>query len=392
MFWNSQMADTLNAQQFIDEAQQATGLSDFGSDDYEEPLNILINAINTESGINDIGFYRAKMTIEGGLQYRLRIQQYLACNPETLDQKVEKPVFIVSLPRTGTTALHHMLNADTANHTLRLWEAEEPLPPPEDATYLTDPRIEKRRQAVAMTEQFMPGFLSTHLLDAEAPDECHMLFNRCLSSAEYYSMFHIPSYAEWVYKQDLTKQYAYHKQQLQLLQSKKSGLWVLKSPFHQIGLKAILNTYPDAIIVSTHRAPMQFVASGCSFGQLLRNSCADSPDPHLIGQDWFRMLEHYTKTFESDRAELEAQYPGQFIDINHDDFVANPWAGIDAIYAARGEPLSAGGRAVMQQWVDDNPKGKHGKHSYQLEDYGLTKADVENLFGDYVSRHNLTME
>ena len=139
MFWIIQMADTLNAQQFIAEAQQATGLSDFGSDDYKQPLNILIDSINTESGINAIGFYRAKMTIESGLQYRLRIQHYLTSHPEVLTQKVEKPVFIVSLPRTGTTALHHMLNADSVNHTLRLWEAEEPLPPPNDATYLTDP-------------------------------------------------------------------------------------------------------------------------------------------------------------------------------------------------------------------------------------------------------------
>jgi len=104
------------------------------------------------------------------------------------------------------------------------------------------------------------------------------------------------------------------------------------------------------------------------------------------------MLEIYTQTFEADRALLEPQHPGQFIDLQHDDFVANPWPGIESIYAARGAPLTPDARSQMQTWLDDHPKGKHGEHEYRLEDYGINRAEVEALFADYVARYQLTMD
>jgi hypothetical protein len=286
-----------------------------------------------------------------------------------------------------------MLNQDSSNHTLRLWEAQNPVPPAQSATYSTDPRIAKQREGVAMTEAFLPGFLKTHLIDAEEPDECYMLLNRNFMSVEYSAMFHIPSYANWLYANLCDSgSYAYHKLQLKLMQSKRPGGWVLKAPFHQLGLRGILKEYPDAIIVQTHRSPMSFVASGCSFSELLRKSGSDDIDRDVIGRDWMDMLTVYTRAFEADRAELAPHFPGQFIDMRHDEFVADPWPTIDKIYAARGAPLGDGGRAAMAGWLVANPKGKHGKHSYRLEDYGITRGEVEHLFGDYVERYDLSME
>ena len=179
--------------------------------------------------------------------------------------------------------------------------------------------------------------------------------------------------------------------QLQLLQHKKSGSWVLKSPFHQIGLKAIFEVYPDAIIVQPHRPPMTIMGSGCSFNSILRRSCADNPDPKEIGGDWMEMVEVYSKRYEADRAELEQKYPDRFIDVYHDKFVNDPWPFIEAIYNARGTPLTDEGRAAMQGWLDANPKGKHGKHEYNLEDYGISRGQVEELFADYVQRYDVEM-
>ena len=104
------------------------------------------------------------------------------------------------------------------------------------------------------------------------------------------------------------------------------------------------------------------------------------------------MLRIYSKTFEAARAELEPHFPGQFIDMSHDDFVKDPWQTIDEIYSSRGTPLTPEGRAAMSRWLEANPKGKHGKHSYRLEDYGIDRAEVEKLFGDYVERYDLSME
>jgi hypothetical protein len=183
--------------------------------------------------------------------------------------------------------------------------------------------------------------------------------------------------------------YAYHHQQLKLLQSKRGGQWVLKAPFHQLGLDGILREYPDAIIVQTHRHPETFVASGCSFSELLRKSGSDYVDKSVVGRDWMDMLEVYTRTFEEARSRHELNCPGQFIDVYHDEFVDDPWPVIESIYKASGKALSEQGRGDMQLWLDNNPKGKHGMHEYHLQDYGISTADVAALFGDYIERYAL---
>jgi len=381
-----------DVEELLVQASAETGLQDYGRDDFLEPLGILVNALNTEANLNDFGEMLAGMTLQAGLCDRLRIHDYISRHPDVLELKVERPIFIVGLPRTGTTALHHMLNHDSRNHTLRLWEVKNPVPPAEDATYESDPRIAECRENVAMTEMALPGFMKTHLLEAEEPDECYLLFNRNFMSVEYSAMFHIPSYANWLYAQDVSKSYAYHKQQLQLLQHKKSGQWVLKAPYHQLGLEAILQQYPDALIVQTHRSPTSFVGSGCSFSELLRKGGSDYVDPKVIGKDWMDLLRAYTSTFEAARTKLEPQFPGQFVDLYHDDFVQDPWPGIELIYQRGGRELTAEGRASMQQWQDDHPKGKHGKHEYSLEKYGITQAELESVFGDYVKRYDIGME
>jgi hypothetical protein len=380
----------LNKDELVRGALEYTGLTDFGTTLFHQPLDLLINALNTEARLNDFGAFRAQMTISSGLNNRLKIQDYLNRHPEVQNEVVERPVFIVGLPRTGTTALHHMLNQDMQNHTLRLWEAQNPVPPPEAATYTTDPRIAKQQEGVSMTETFLPGFLQTHLIDAREPDECYMLLNRNFMSVEYSAMFHIPSYANWLYANLCdSDSYAYHHQQLKLLQSKRGGQWVLKAPFHQLGLDGILREYPDAIIVQTHRHPETFVASGCSFSELLRKSGSDQVERSVVGRDWMDMLDVYTRTFEEARSRHEPNCPGQFIDVYHDEFVNNPWPVIESIYQASDKSLSDVGRQDMQHWLDNNPKGKHGKHEYHLQDYGISAADVAALFGDYIARYAL---
>lgn len=381
--------DTLD--NYLATAKQNTGLSDFGGNDFIEPLERLIKALNTEAKMTDIGKFQVEMSINKGLENRLRIENYIRENPNVLEQEIEHPIFIAGLPRTGTTALHHLLNTDPNNHTLRLWEGNNPIPPPEDATYLTDPRIAEQKESVKLTEEFMPGFLATHLIDAEAPDECHLLFSQNFMSVQYSAQFHIPSFANWLYAQDLTESYAYHKRQLQVLQHKKSGRWVLKTPFHQLGLPAILKNYPSAIIVLTHRSPMKLIGSGCSFGHMIRKNGSLIVDANSVGRDWMDMLQVYSGSFERNRAVLEPQHPGQFIDIDHDAFVKDPWPALNAIYAAAGSNIGTTGKQAMQQWMDDNPQGKHGKHEYNVADYGIEQSEIDELFGDYIKRHDLSM-
>ena len=375
------------------QAMLDTGLEDFGDPAFYEALERLIEALHSEARLNEFGQMRAQMTIADGLARRLEIEDYFKRHPEVGEQPVQRPVFILGLPRTGTTALHHLLNQDANNRTLRLWEAQQPVPPPQTQSYSSDPRIAARAEGVALTETFLPGFLQTHLIDAEEPDECYMLLNRNFMSVEYSALFHVPSYANWLYSNLCrSDSYDYHRRQLQLLQSQHPGQWVLKAPFHQLGLREILRVYPDAIIVQTHRSPLAFVASGCSFSEVLRRSSSDVIDRSEIGRDWMTMLTTYTQTFEADRAALEPSHPGQFLDLYHDDFVADPWRSIEQLYALRGMTLQAESRGRMQAWLDNHPRGKHGVHRYRLEDYGITRGEVEALFASYMQRYDVTLD
>lgn len=381
----------LDSNTFVEQARDATGLEHLNSDQILPTLDLLVSALNNEAQLNEIGQYRAAASITQALKNRLKIEHYIGLNPDVLQQQVERPIFIAGLPRTGTTALHHMLNEDAAIRTIRLWEGADLVPPAETESYHTDPRIAQSKAGVELTEQFLPGFLKTHLLDAQSPDECHMFFNQTLVSVEFSSSYCIPSYTNWLYEQDFVPLYAYHKKQMQLLQSKKPGHWVVKTPLHQLGIRAILQNHPNAIIVQTHRAPMTIVASGFSFNEVVRRGNSDHVDRLQIGRDWMQMLSVYTQEFEAARAELEAQFPGQFIDVYHDDFVRDPWPSLNKIYAAAGVTLSNAGKLSMQAWLSNNPKGRHGKHQYLLEDYGVNSGEVEELFQDYVVRYGLAM-
>ena len=379
--------------QLIDAAAKETGLSDFGKDDFLEPLERLTQALVSQARLNDFGLLRANMTIQSGLVNRLRIQDHLLKNPLVCDEEIKSPIFIVGLPRTGTTALHHLLNQDSNNRTLRIWEAQDPIPPPQTKTYYNDPRIAEQREKISLTETFLPGFKSMHLIDAEEPDECYMLLNRSFMSVEYSALFHIPDYADWLYEQLVSRgSYEYHRVQLQILQSRHPGRWVLKAPFHQLGLAEILRLYPDAIIVQTHRPLAAVVASGCSFSALLRRSGSDHVDLQEIGRDWMAMLSAYSNRFEKSRAELEDQHSSQFVDLMYSEFVADPLAGVRKIYAASGVTLESESERRMNDWLAKNPQGKHGQHVYQLSDYGISIDEVKNLFDEYLIRYDLTID
>jgi len=382
----------LDVETLMGKAEAQTGLSDWGSDDFREPLDRLVAALDSEARLNAFGEMRSRMQIASGLEDRLRIVDYVDRHSDLRDGAVERPIFIVGLPRTGTTALHHLLNHDPRNRTLRIWEARSPVPPPEEATYRTDPRIAATEAGIERTEQFMPGFFTTHLLGTEEPDECYMLFNRNFMSVEFSALYHIPSFANWLYAQDLRPTYAYHKLQLQLLQYRKPGHWALKAPFHQLGLEAILDVYPDALIVQTHRAPMTIVASGCSFSETIRRPASDTLDPGEVGRDWMDMLAIYTRTFEAARARLEPAHPGQFIDLQHDALVADPLGCVEQVYALADREIDAAARSEMQEWVDAHPKGKHGTHEYDLEKYGVAREEVVAMFSDYAERYGLELE
>jgi hypothetical protein len=369
--------------QLLAGAVQATGLDDFGDPSFRDGLERLLDAAEREAQVSDFGRLVLQGSIAEALANRLRVVDWAARHPAVTEQPVAAPIFIVGQPRTGTTALSHLLAADPANRSLLGWEARQSVPPPTTATYATDPRFEAAKAAPNLLADVNPDFKTMHHDEPHEPVECVLLLNQAFASVQYSAMFHVPSYDAWLHDADLVPSYRYHRLALQVLQSEHPGRWQLKSPHHQLGIDALTTVYPNARLVWTHRDPVQVIGSLCSVTCSLTGTFTDADLRHAIAAHWLgeaafyadRMLAHRTR--HGDDA---------FHDVSYRAFVADPVAATAGLYDRFDLPLTADAEAAMRAHVADSPQGKHGGHAYTLADFGLHEAEVRERFAAYLDR------
>ena len=110
----------LNELEIINEAKNQTGLENFGNPLFVEGFKTLINSINKEADLNEVGVEAQKHRLIGILANILRIESAFIENPEILNEEIKSPVVIVGLPRTGSTMTHRLLASDP-NHTAMIW-------------------------------------------------------------------------------------------------------------------------------------------------------------------------------------------------------------------------------------------------------------------------------
>jgi hypothetical protein len=297
------------------------------------------------------------------------------------------------MPRTGTTILHDILAADPDSKAPMTWEAMFPSPPPEAATFKTDPRIEACAATFPGVEVQIPAFKAMHPMGAELSQECVTLMAETMCTPLFHNQFRVPSYQDWVdCEADWKHVYDFHIKQLQHLQFRNPGpRWVLKTGSHMWGLEHLLATYPDARVVFTHRDPVKTMTSYASLTALVRSMGSDEVDPIEIAEDWTarikRVLEHAIEVRSA------KEYPNAiFYDMHFQDFVADQFAEVEKIYAAFDLPMTEQGGAAMKRFIADNPKGKHGIHRYSPEEYGVVPDKIRNDFRPYLDRFGLAPE
>ncbi len=382
---------SLDLPALIDEARQRSGgLSDLGSGPFVDPLKRLISSLESEARLNAIGRVIARERILGHTVNRLHYVNDRKRFPEIAKQEIIQPVFIVGLPRTGTTILHDILAQDPANRVPMTWEAMFPSPPPESASFETDPRIEVCQALFPDIDAQMPGFKAMHPMGARLSQECVTLMGEAMCTPLFHNQFRVPSYQDWVDGEaDFRHVYDLHRQQLQHLQSRHRGdRWVLKTGAHMWGLEHLLARYPDARIVFTHRDPVDSMTSYASLTSLVRTMGSDEVDRREIARDWTarlcRVVGHALEVREA------RDYPEAiFYDMHFGDFVADQFGVVEKIYQALGLPMSERGEARMRAFIADNPKGKHGAHDYTPEEYGVDPAAVRREFQSYIERFDL---
>jgi hypothetical protein len=247
---------SFSADELEDGARAATGLEDFGSSYYREGLERTVEALNTEAGLNDMGNVIQHATISNALIQRLRIEDTYRRHPEIDDEVIGGPVFVIGLPRTGTTALSQLVAADPQFRSLRTWESQACCPPPEKATEHTDPRIAQCAEGIAMMDQMFPRMRSMHSSEPETATECQDLMGMSFRTFHFDGVVRVPGYLSWLMRCDMRETYTYHRRVLKLLQWHcPPNLWHLKTPVHMFALDALVEAYPNAKFLWSHRDP-----------------------------------------------------------------------------------------------------------------------------------------
>jgi hypothetical protein len=383
----------LDEAELLAEAQRNTGLSDFGGDAFREPLRVFLDSIERESNLHLIGRVLARGDVLNLLENRLQMTETRRRHPEIDAESIERPIFITGLPRTGTSILHEVLGCDPSNRVPLTWEVRHPCPPPEAASYESDPRIALAQQEIGFWNEVVPEYGGMHELGAQIPVECIMLTQHSFVSDQLCGAQQVPSYAAWLATADMQPAYAYHKQMLQLLQWKAPGeRWVLKAPSHLGQIEALLAVYPDARIVQTHRDPLTVMASAMSILFATAWVRSDEIDADAMlgwfsGENCAHLLNGASALRDSGRLAKEAVF-----DMRYRDFVEDPITGVGTLYAHFGIDFEAPAEDRMRAYLESKPKGGRGGHRYSFEDTGFDEHAERQRFAEYQERYGVPSE
>lgn len=357
-------------------ARETTGLSDLGEDTWRDGLERLVDALHDEARLNEIGVQVATGDVLSHLQNRLRVVDWHRQHPQLAGDDVVPPIVIVGQGRTGTTILYDLLAQDPAHRAPLTWEVDHPIPPPETATYDTDPRIAETQAQLDMTELVIPGFKKMHPIGALLAQECVRITGGDFRSMIFPTQYRVPSYGKWlVHEADMAPAYRWHRRYLQVLQSRhRAERWVLKSPGHVWCLPNLLAEYPNALLVQTHRDPLRIIASISSLLATLRSLASDQPD---VAEGAAEFAEYLIEGLDrSVTARENGSVPAErIVDVQFKDFLADPMRTVRTIYDRLGLELTPTAEQRMHAFITENPQGKHGLHHYSFADTALDAGE-----------------
>jgi len=381
------LSDLGSVEELQDLAVKATGRRDFGPDDYADGLAVLLDSYNREASLTERGTRVTRAMLRGALTARLCSESAWRAHPEHAEVGISRPLFVTGLPRTGTTALHRLLVADPAHQGLEMWLCEVPQPRPPRAGWADDPVFRYIQAGCEKHHVAHPEFMGVHYMAADQVEECWQLLRQSMRSISWECLAHLPSYSAWLSTQDWTGPYRRHRRNLQLIGLPDAGQrWVLKNPSHLFALDALLEVYPDALVIQTHRDPGTAIASVCSLAAQASAGWSDVYAGDVIGRDQLELWASGLERFRAGRARAEqaGDVQARFFDVRYEDLVADPVGTAEAVYACFGLPFTGAAADAMGALASDGGAtgvpGSRPAHRYTLHDFGLTEADVGARF------------
>ena len=377
-----------NRDDLLAKAAAETGLNNFGDNSFREPFNVLLYSLSNEANLNRAGRFIQYERVLNTLKNRLRQSEWVRLYPEILDEQISAPVVIVGLPRTGTTMLHRVLASDERFFAPLWYEVRNPAPFLDWDTSVKDERLTLAETEVSALLRANPEIAAIHPMDPLGADEDILLLEHSFYSTVPPAFCNTPSYSNWLFNNDNQPGYDYLKLQLQSLQWQKkhsSGnndnkRWLLKTPHHLHFLDKLIDTFPDAKIISTHRDPIDTIPSICSFNYNLWITQANDVAPNLVGKQWSGIFATGTRH----AMKVRQASKGQFIDISFKELLGNPEQTTRSIFNFIGVKTTSESLAAMQLHRDQNQRDSRPPHDYSLEDFGLTEKNIKATFAGYI--------
>lgn len=369
-----------------------TGLDDYGPDDFVERLGVLCRAMREEGGFNGAGVLQQHVFISGLLRNRLLVEDLIQRHPEILEERIAAPIVICGLPRTGTTHLHNLVSADPALRSLPYWESLEPVLAEHERPVAgaPDPRLERTATALSFLRTALPYFNRMHEMTVEHAHEEIQLLAIDFATMLFETTAPMPTWRDAYLARDQRPSYAYLRRVLQVLQWLRGGTrWVLKSPQHLEQFPALVDTFPDATFVVTHRDPVSVTASMVTMIAYTARLTRDHVDVEGIGRYWADRLERMLRRCAEERGALPAE---RTIDVHFDEFMADDLAMVARVYELAGQPLDDRSRVAMASFMDAHPRGRHGAVLYDLGQFGLEPAERRRALSFYTDRFGVTLE
>ena len=374
----------LRAVDVIETAKRRCGLDDFGGGDFFEGLSRLLDSCRREAQLNLIGRIVLRADLIRILCSRLFIQRDRKVYRGIGRQEIHEPLFIVGLPRSGTTVLHTLLALDPEHRVPLTWEVMTPSPPTGDNE---NRRIQRAISSCNCFNWLAPTFRQVHPVGAQLPQECVSLMAPTFMSDQFDAMYYVPSYRTWFFRQDLRPAYEYHRRFLQHLQVRRSARrWVLKAPTHMFALPSLLAVYPDALFVQTHRAPLDAMASVSSLITILRRVFSDAVDPLTVCRE---AIDYWSKTLDKFLQERARLAEHRICDVDYVEIRRDPLSVVRRIYMHFGWSLSEKVEQRMRRALASHPEERHRVHRYDLSQFGVEEAESAARFAVYCDRFGL---
>ena len=383
------LSTAIDATALVERARRKTGLSDFDGDDAIDALNVLVDSINAEAHLTPIGQAIQRRRLLSALITRLQIREYLQANEEIVERPLNKVLIIAGLQRTGTTLLQRLIASHPRFRGIIAAEAFDPV-----AAVTNDRKsVRAANRRAGMYEKALsflaPDFKLVHPVSVSAPEEDVLLLDLSFMSQAPEAMMRVPSYSKWLETQDHGVAYAHFCQVLQLLQfAQPEKNWVLKSPHHMEYLDAVLEQFPKATIIQTHRDPRKTMPSFCSMVAHGMGIFSDRVAVRELTAHWIRKV----KRMMQKSIDIRERQPSRFFDISYYDLMSRPLDVLSELWDYVGVDFNDSARKAARLCLSENPKDRFGKHRYQLSDFGLDSVSIEREFGFYREKYNIPIE